>query len=1291
MTDLFKSALGYLSGNSPKDEHEFVGQVVELGNEKLRVKKVIAEGGFGFVFIAQSLSSGKEYALKRLLAADEETSKSIIQEITFLKKLSGHPNIISFIAAAGIEKEHSDHGKAEYLLLTELCTGGPLIDLLRSLQSPLPFETVIQIFYQTCCAVQHMHEQIPPIVHRDLKIENLLLSSKGTIKLCDFGSATTKCYQPDNSWTAMQRSLIEDEMCKHTTPMYRPPEILDTYNNYSINQAMDVWSLGCILFLLCFREHPFEDSAKLRILNAKYTIPPNDVQYEVLHDLIKETLQLNPDDRPTVKAILERLRKIAETQHMNLDDPLKLGQKTANVPSSPAHHIPVSSRKSSNEHESPLHQTSQYQLNVQYPQQQINTNLANNSSAGLFNTLRGGAGSLLKNIRDTSSRVMQTVHQTIARQDLDFNYITSRIAVMSYPAEGLESAYRNHVEDVRGLLDTRHRNHYAIYNVSGRSYTSFKFNAKIAEAGWPMRKAPTLQTLISLCRSMHSWLKQDIRNVCIIHCLDGKASSAVLVCSFLVFCHLFQTPEEALQMFAIKRCPVNLVPSQLRYIHYVSGLVSPSPVIPHQYLITLVSVSMKPVPLFTKLRDGCRPFAEVHKGEERLLTTSQEYEKIKHYNMTDNQVTIPLNVTTMGDISVAVYHARSTFGGKVQGKVTAIRIFQLQLHTGFINPGTQTINYSRCDLDGIEEVDRYPEGFFVTLHVKVADKEQSLDPSCSWLGISQLDLTPQILFNSEEELENCLGNFSTTQNANGRPSVDTNGVTAADFMASLNWQAEENARACEAAKTADDLTESESSVLSKEIPKRPPPPRPKPPQTTIPEIDLLNLGDVKSNADSKPAVSLLDISDNDIVRTTSNFDLLSNPQSVPLITSTAAEHSTEKFDDIFDPFGTTNEIPSTNNQQQSQNIFSSLKKENVSNAAGDNAAPVDDFFDPFGQKASFDILRETNSADGTPQHKSNIPTSTSAFNVAAMSSHDSSLLGSWDSVFQSGPPPPPTTTTGQRLTTGTIPRNASTPNLETLNAKIDPFADLGDVKKTNAQPKDPNVPLQQKNNIPFQSTLRTNSPQHMPRPQSFAGSTASSWQQPGSNENNQQNVNSNGAGAGTGAGAGAGAQKPDYNRSHFSSVFGERDERGSRKTGGPKPKLDDTVFEDLLGSQGFSGFGKKDLGPKTIGELRKEELIKEMDPEKIKILDWTEKKERNIRALLCTLHTVLWEGTRWQEVGMHQLVSPADVKKFYRRACLAVHPDKQVGTENEALAKLIFMELNDAWTEFEKQNQASLN
>ena len=58
-------------------------------------------------------------------------------------------------------------------------------------------------------------------------------------------------------------------------------------------------------------------------------------------------------------------------------------------------------------------------------------------------------------------------------------------------------------------------------------------------------------------------------------------------------------------------------------------------------------------------------------------------------------------------------------------------------------------------------------------------------------------------------------------------------------------------------------------------------------------------------------------------------------------------------------------------------------------------------------------------------------------------------------------------------------------------------------------------------------------------------------------------------------------------------------------------------------------------------------------------MEWVDGKQRNLRALLCSLHTVVWEGeTRWKEVGMHQLVEPNDVKKYYKRACLAIHPDK---------------------------------
>lgn len=49
-------------------------------------------------------------------------------------------------------------------------------------------------------------------------------------------------------------------------------------------------ALGCILYLLCFKQHPFEEGAKLQIVNGKYSIPQNDVKYTVYHDLIRTFL-----------------------------------------------------------------------------------------------------------------------------------------------------------------------------------------------------------------------------------------------------------------------------------------------------------------------------------------------------------------------------------------------------------------------------------------------------------------------------------------------------------------------------------------------------------------------------------------------------------------------------------------------------------------------------------------------------------------------------------------------------------------------------------------------------------------------------------------------------------------------------------------------------------------------------------------------------------------------------------------------------------------------------------------
>ncbi|PNI30807.1 GAK isoform 20, partial [Pan troglodytes] len=165
--------------------------------------------------------------------------------------------------------------------------------------------------------------------------------------------------------------------------------------------------------------------------------------------------------------------------------------------------------------------------------------------------------------------------------------------------------------------------------------------------------------------------------------------------------------------------------------------------------------------------------------------------------------------------------------------------------------------------------------------------------------------------------------------------------------------------------------------------------------------------------------------------------------------------------------------------------------------------------------------------------------------------------------------------------------------------------------------------------------------------------------------------------------------RPNY-ASNF-SVIGAREERGVRAPSfAQKPKVSENDFEDLLSNQGFSSRSDK-KGPKTIAEMRKQDLAKDTDPLKLKLLDWIDGKERNIRALLSTLHTVLWDGeSRWTPVGMADLVAPEQVKKHYRRAVLAVHPDKAAGQPYEQHAKMIFMELNDAWSEFENQGSRPL-
>lgn len=155
--------------------------------------------------------------------------------------------------------------------------------------------------------------ELLPYAHRDIKPGNVMVADDGkTPILMDFGSTIKARVYIKTRKDAMAH---QDMAAERSSMPYRAPELFDVPTDATLTEAVDIWSLGCVLFALAYLHSPFETtqtieqggSIALAVLNGTYKTPPSseDPYSEKTREIIQRCIQVKPDDRPGIDEVIE--------------------------------------------------------------------------------------------------------------------------------------------------------------------------------------------------------------------------------------------------------------------------------------------------------------------------------------------------------------------------------------------------------------------------------------------------------------------------------------------------------------------------------------------------------------------------------------------------------------------------------------------------------------------------------------------------------------------------------------------------------------------------------------------------------------------------------------------------------------------------------------------------------------------------------------------------------------------------------------------------------------------------
>ncbi|KAI8984603.1 kinase-like domain-containing protein, partial [Mycotypha africana] len=255
--------------------------------------QTLGEGEFGKVKFGIEIKTGQEVAIK-LIRKDSIDSTSrmtkVEREISVLRVLH-HPNIVELFDVIETEK---------YIgIILQCATGGELFDYILA-HRYLKEKDASRLFAQLISGVNYMHKK--HIVHRDLKLENLLLDRHRNVLITDFGFAN-------------QFSSAHDDLMSTScgSPCYAAPELVMNQQGLYVGPAVDIWSCGVILFAMLCGYLPYDDDPAnpesyninllyKYILNTPLVFP--DYISEEACDLMSLMLVPDPEKRCSMETIM---------------------------------------------------------------------------------------------------------------------------------------------------------------------------------------------------------------------------------------------------------------------------------------------------------------------------------------------------------------------------------------------------------------------------------------------------------------------------------------------------------------------------------------------------------------------------------------------------------------------------------------------------------------------------------------------------------------------------------------------------------------------------------------------------------------------------------------------------------------------------------------------------------------------------------------------------------------------------------------------------------------------------